>query len=58
MDFQEVIDILEKAIPLRPPTLSWEAKDMYYYAGQRSVIDLLKRLNEEQGEQLSKVIKI
>jgi hypothetical protein len=42
-----MLELLNQLIPLRPPHLKWTEKEVWYYAGQRSVIDLIRRQLEE-----------
>ena len=43
-----MLRFLEEAIPLRAPSLRWSDRDVWFYAGQRAVLDLINsKLNEE-----------
>jgi len=43
-----MLQFLEAAIPLRAPNLDWSDRKVWFYAGQRAVLDLINsKLNEE-----------
>tara|TARA_Y100001963_G_scaffold80315_1_gene111446 strand:- start:169 stop:378 length:210 start_codon:yes stop_codon:yes gene_type:complete len=46
----ELLDALDSIYPSKPPDLSWTDREVWYKAGQRSVVDFLKKHQERQKE--------
>ena len=46
----ELLDALDSIYPSRPPDLSHTDREIWYKAGQRSVVDFLKKHQERQKE--------
>lgn len=51
LSVMEVLKILEDRVPLRVPELSWTDRQIFFYAGQRNVIDQIYQLLEDDPEQ-------
>lgn len=47
---KNLLDKLDKLYPSRPPELGMDMPEVWYKAGQRSVIDFLTALYEEQNK--------
>lgn len=50
----KLIEELNKAYPHRCPTLKESEREIFYKAGQRSVVDFLQRLLNEANENILK----
>ena len=46
----ELLDALDSIYPSRPPDLSHTDREIWYKAGQRSVVEFLKKHQERQKE--------
>lgn len=42
---QELIEALEKRVPARCPGLGWSDRKIWFYAGMREMVEILKREN-------------
>lgn len=49
---------LEQRIPLREPELKWSEKETAFYIGQRSVINLIETLLEDEASSIPEVANI
>ena len=47
---KQLIDSLEQRCPEKCPDLCMDQKEIWFYAGQRSMVRLLKKAYEEQNE--------
>lgn len=56
LSVEELLKILEQKIPLRVPTLSMSDRQIWYYVGQRSVIDLIKSLIEDDSGEIPDIL--
>ena len=46
---QAMLEYLDSIIPLRAPSIKWTDREIWFYAGQRAVLDLIDaKLKEEQ----------
>ena len=54
----DFIKAIEKRFPPRCPELHWEDRYIWYYAGQRHIVDFLKSVyNRQQETRFDNVIK-
>lgn len=51
---EDLIKMLEERFPNRHPTLNMTDREIWYKAGQRSVVDLLLSLKEEADKNILK----
>lgn len=56
LSVNELLKILEEKIPLRVPTLVMTDRQIFYYVGQRSVIDLIKVIIEDDSGELPDIL--
>tara|TARA_R100000664_G_C2731493_1_gene121943 strand:+ start:541 stop:750 length:210 start_codon:yes stop_codon:yes gene_type:complete len=45
-----LIKKLDELYPKRFPDLSWSDREIWFKAGQRNVVDFLKKVHDEQNE--------
>lgn len=56
LSVNELLKILEEKIPLRVPTLVMTDRQIFYYVGQRSVIDLIRVIIEDDSGELPDIL--
>lgn len=49
---KQLIDVLEQRCPEKCPDISMDQKEIWFYAGQRSMVRLLKKAYEDQNESI------
>lgn len=47
---KQLVDALEQRCPEKCPDLSMDQKEIWFYAGQRSMVRLLKKAYEDQNQ--------
>jgi hypothetical protein len=56
-DASDILKMLEDKIPLRSPDLRWSEKEVWFYAGQRAVINLIRFMIEQDEEEIPTILK-
>jgi hypothetical protein len=44
-----LVEVLEASFPHRCPHVHMTEREIFFYAGQRAIVDLLKSVNEQQN---------